>query len=226
MSEESKNIVIENSLSETVPDKDRCSRRKKVKKIILTVIVLILIFVAWKTVQKFSDTGLFGYRSSVYLEKVKFEKYSHSGPDFSFQYPDHYVFDDDADKKFGADYLAGFRLKSDQRTGCDMRHNLVGLNFSKSDAEITSALEKELSKNAQDFKLLSAKRINIGGEPAFRTEFSFTDPIASTVRLSQNIVSHDGQNYLIVCGTGDYQYKFFQKDFDAFFQSFRWEAGK
>lgn len=166
----------------------------------------------------------FGLRFDFFVQKVSYQKYDHLGPDFSYQYPNYYETDNNDNNKFGADYISGFRLSTDQRTGCDIRSSAAGINFKKSDAEIKSALEQELSKSAKGFRLLNASRIKIGGEPAFQVEFSFTDPLGGTVRLSQNLVTHDGQSFLLICGTGDYQYKFFQKDFEHFLQSFEWKA--
>jgi hypothetical protein len=105
-----------------------------------------------------------------------------------------------------------------------MRYNQVGLNFQKTDAEIKDALIKDLSQSAKEFKLISAQRIKLGGEDAFRTEFSFLDPTGNIVRLSQVLTSHAGADYILVCGTGDYQYKYFQKDFQNFFDTFSWQS--
>ena len=99
----------------------------------------------------------------------------------------------------------------------------MGLNFQKNDQEIARALTDEVSKNAKDFSFISSKRFKINGENAFSLEFSFTDPINSKVHLNQVITGHGDNFYIIICGTGDYQYKFFKKDFESFLGSIKWE---
>lgn len=165
---------------------------------------------------------VFFWRVDVFVEKMEYQKYSHIAPDFSFSYSDQYVFDSNEGNKYGNDYLGGFRLKSDQRTGCDIRSNPVGINFKKSEQEIRDALQKEFSVKVKDFKMIDGRFSKIDGESAFVLEFSFTDPVGATLRLNQVMVSHGGADYLLVCGTGDYQYKYLRKDFEHFFDSFRW----
>jgi hypothetical protein len=163
-----------------------------------------------------------GWRMDWSLQKINYLKYSHIGPDFSFRYPDHFHLDMNEDKKFGETYIAGFKLRTDQRTGCDIRYNEVGLNFQKSDQEIQTAIEKDLAKNTKEFQLLKGRRMRMGGEEAFAVDFNFLDPTGNKVHLMQLLTSHAGSDYLMVCGTGEYQYRYFQKDFDEFFEEFRW----
>lgn len=194
-------------------------RKKKIIEKILLAVIIVLIFSAFFVLIKKS-----GWRINAFIEKINYKKYNHIGPDFNFAYPDYYVFDADEQKKFGNSYIGGFRLKTDQRTGCDVRLSETGINFQKSEKEISEALEKDFSQNVKDFKLIGTKITKIDGEKAFLLDFSFTDPIGTAVRLSQIMVSHGGTNHLLICGTGEYQYKYFQKDFDGFFNSFQWKA--
>lgn len=211
--------LLRNTIKRSLTNKSGWHRDARTLKVIAAVAFIAVVGVgAWRAQQQ--DGMRFFWK----LEKVDYRQYRHLGPNFSFAYPDYYVIDEDAEKKFGADYLAGMRLKTDRRTGCDIRNNPFGLNFSKSDDEIRTALEKDLSASAKEFRSISADRIRIDGEDAFELEFSFTDPINDRVRLSQTIVSHGGGNYMIVCGTGEYQYPFFQDDFDDFYSKIRWSA--
>lgn len=193
--------------------------KKKVIEGVLAIIILVLVIDAGYVIAKKS-----GIRMNVFVSKADYKTYSHVAPDFSFTYPGHFVIDNDDQKKYGDSYISGFRLVSDSRTGCDVRSNSFGINFQKSDKEIAAALTKDVSVSAKDFKLVEAKKISIGGEKAFQLVFSFTDPLGSVTRLSQVIVSHNGGNYLLLCGTGDYQYKYFQSDFDNFYDSFKWSS--
>lgn len=190
--------------------------KKHIEQGLFFVIIILLISAFYIFFQKS------GWRFDWSVQKINYLKYEHIAPDFSFRYPDYFQFDGDKEKKFGADYIAGFRLKTDQRTGCDLRFNSFGLNFSKSDQEIEDAIKNDLSKSVKEFNLIETKRIKFGGEDAFAVDFTFLDPIGNRTRLTQIMVSYNKANYLAICGTGEYQYKFFQKDFADFFESFQW----
>lgn len=192
---------------------------KKLQKISVVVFYLAIIL----GIILYFSNSLFGWRMNFFLDKVHYKNYSHIGPDFSFEYPDYFQIDSGEGKNYGTGYLTGIKLNSDSRTGCDIRLNAAGLNFQKSDEEITKALTGELSKSAKDFRLISSKRFKIDGENAFSLEFSFTDPINSRVHLNQIITGHNNNFYMIICGTGEYQYRFFERDFQSFLDSFNWE---
>lgn len=210
------------SLKKTIKSKLKSVFEKTIfkinkKKIAIISTLVLLVLASWGTAL------FFGIRMNLFVEKVRYQSYNHIGPNFSFHYPDHFVLDEDSEKKYGDDYIAGIRLATDQRTGCDIRLAGSGINFQKSDEEIKNALQRDLEKNAKNFKLLDFGRKKIDTENSFRTDFSFVDPAGNDMKLSQNIVSHDGQAFLVVCGTGNYQFKYFQKDFDGFFESIAWK---
>lgn len=174
-------------------------------------------------VAKIFFVGRLGVRLQSPISFVAYEKYSHQNPDFSFSYPKGFSFDGDEKKKYGADYLAGFYLNADQRTGCDVRTSSVGINFAKSDAEINAAIEKDLTVNVKGFADFQGRRVKIDGQNGMDIEFSLIDPLGNTLHIHQVMTSNAGANYLLACGSGKAQYKFFQKDFADFFDSFRWE---
>ena len=196
--------------------------KKDLKKLQIILIVIFYLAIILGILSFFSG-NLFGWRTSIFVDKINYKNYSHIGPDFSFKYPDYFQIDNGEGKNYGDNYLAGLKLSSDSRTGCDIRLNSTGLNFQKSDDEITKALVSEISKSAKDFGLISSKRFKINKENAFSLEFSFTDPINSKVHLNQILTGHGDNFYMIICGTGDYQYKFFEKDFQSFLGSLKWE---
>ncbi|MFA5994161.1 MAG: hypothetical protein WC823_04335 [Parcubacteria group bacterium] len=193
------------------------SQKKKWLERSLFLTIIILVILAFFVVANRS-----GWRVDWSVQKVNYLKYSHIGPDFSFRYPDYFHLDTDVEKRFGTDYIAGFKLRTNQGTGCDVRYNSFGLNFQKSDQEIQAAIEKDLSQTAKEFHLISSKRLQVDGEQAFLVEFDFLDPTGDTVRLAQMLTSHAGMDYALICGTGEYQYKYFQRDFADFFSNFRW----
>lgn len=195
--------------------------KKDLKKLQAIFVVIFYAAVVFGLIAFFSD-NIFGLRIKIFTDKVSYQKYNHIGPDFSFKYPEYFQIDSGEGKNYGENYLTGLRLTSDSRTGCDIRLNSVGLNFQKNDQEIARALTDEVSKNAKDFSFISSKRFKINGENAFSLEFAFTDPINSKVHLNQVLTEHGDNFYMIICGTGNYQYKFFEKDFESFLDSVRW----
>lgn len=196
--------------------------KKDIKKIFFILLILAVASGVVKGIMLWSNNNVTGIRMNFGVSRVQYENYSHIGPDFSFKFPSTFVADNDEEKKYGDSYLGGFRLKGDQRTGCDVRSNPVGINFQKSDQEIRNAIVSDLSAHIKDFKEVSSLRTKIGGENAYKIEFSFTDPLGNRTRVAQAITSRDGNNYVFVCGTGEYQYDFFSADFNDFFKSFRW----
>lgn len=198
-------------------DKEQFSKKRKITRNLLNLIMVVLVVGTF-----FIFIQKSGWRLNWFLEKISYQKYEHIGPNFSFRYPDYFQLDVDEQKKFGDKYIAGIRLKTDQRTGCDLRYNSVGIDFQKTDQEIRNAISAELSQGAKEYELVSSERIKLDGEDAFLAEFTFLDPTGSVVRLSQIITSHAGANFILICGTGDYQYRYFQKDFQDFLDSFEW----
>ena len=198
---------------------DKEGWKKDLKKIAWVLIIIAAGVGIYFFVKSFNS---FGLRFSSPVQVVTFQKYSHAGPDFSFSYPKGFSFDGDNDKKYGENYLAGFYLNSDQRTGCDVRSSEIGINFFKSDQEINDAVSKDLSQNVRGFSDYQGKRIKMDGRDAMQADFSLTDPLSNTLRITQIMVSNGNQSYIIACGSGQAQRKFFQEDFNDFISSFQW----
>ena len=196
--------------------------KKDLKKILIVILALLLIGGIVKGIMFWSQNNLLGIRFNLGVSRIKYDAYSHIGPDFNFKFPTSFVVDNDDQHKYGDAYLGGFRLKGDQRTGCDVRLNPVGINFQKTDKEIHDAVIADLAAHIKDFKEISSQRKAIGGENAYVIDFSFSDPLGNSTRVSQAITTHGGNGYLLVCGTGNYQYDFFAQDFNDFFKLFRW----
>jgi hypothetical protein len=114
-------------------------------------------------------------------------------------------------------------LTTDDRTGCDIRRGGPQLDLSKSNQEITNAIIGPIKDKASGFQLLENKAVSIGGRKAFQVSFSFLDPIGARVRLDQIFIP-EKENYMIICGTGEYQYTFFKKDFQTFYDSINFDG--
>lgn len=201
---------------------------KKIKKfflvsisILIILAVAILIYFAYRL----SKEDLFGWRLNFSLNKIGTRDYVGFAPTIAFLYPDTFEIDLDPDNKFGKAYLAGMKLKTDDRTGCDIRTNGPELDFSKSADELAREIVGPIQEKASDMKVLEKDKTTIGGQKAFKVSFSFLDPIGARIRLDQLFTKgKDGTRFMIICGAGEYQFSFFQKDFNIFYDSINFEG--
>ena len=194
--------------------------KNDVKKIVYLLGIALVLVVGYVGISN-AVASSWKLRFHMPVEVIQYEKHSQDNPTFSFLFSKKFVYDDDQQKKYGADYLGGFHLQADQRTGCDVRLSTVGINFAKNDQEINDAISKDLSSHVKGFANYSAKRIKMDGQDAMVTEFTLTDPLSNTLHLKQVMVSKGGDSYLLVCGSGQSQYDFYKDDFSEFIGSFR-----
>lgn len=188
------------------------------KRILIVLGVLVIIFVALAGFY-LSRNDLFGWRLDFTFGKVETNDYHSYAPTISFRYPTIFEVDLDTEHKYGKTYLAGIKLKTDNRTGCDIRTGGPELNFSLSDKELADEVVGVIQAKATEFKLVERKKMKLGGREAFRVSFSFLDPIGSRVQLDQTFTENDGTRYMIICGAGEQQHKFFNRDFQLFYNS-------
>ena len=220
--EQKKPMEIKTSFIKTLADMK--GWKKDAKKIGYVVLVLLILIGVYAASVKIKNAPSWGIRWHAPIERVKYQTYDDANAKFSFSYPERYVFDADQQKKFGNDYLAGFHLNSDGRTGCDVRRSEVGINFAKSDQEISAAVSKELAAGVKGFDKFSGQRFKLSGQDAYKTSFLLTDPLGNSLHITQVLVSANQENYLLVCGSGEAQYEFFAQDFADFLQSFHLKA--
>jgi len=171
-----------------------------------------------------SKKDIFGWRFNFSFNKVETSDYKNIAPNLKFKYPNIFEIDNDKEQRYGKGYLTGIKLRTDNRTGCDIRTNGPQIDFSKSDQEITDSVISQIKDKAKDFKLIENGKITIGGRDAFKTSFSFLDPIGARVRLDQVFAQNENTNFFIICGTGEYQYDFFKKDFQVFYDSISFDS--
>lgn len=195
--------------------------KKDSKKIAVIIGSMVAVILLVTVAVKISQMQSWSLRFNSPIETVEHQEFKNEN--FSFFFPERYVLDKNEQKKFGADYLAGFHLADDDRTGCDVRSSEIGINFSKSDQEIKDAFIKELSANVKGFDQFKGERLQIGKRDAFKVSFLLTDPLGNKLKINQVLLSGNNENYLLVCGSGSAMEKFFQKDFNDFFKSFRLE---
>ena len=197
---------------------------QKIWKILKWTVVAILILVILTIsffVYRLSQKDLYGWRLNFNLSQVKTHTYQSLGPTLYFLYPRTFELDINKDNRYGKNYMVGIKLLTDDRTGCDIRRGGPAVDLSKTDQALVDEIAGPIRSKASDFQLIEGKKIGLGGEDAFKMSFSFLDPIGARIRLDQLFVPEGGMNYMIICGTGEYQYAFFQKDFQLFYDSMR-----
>ncbi|OGI28926.1 MAG: hypothetical protein A2288_02340 [Candidatus Moranbacteria bacterium RIFOXYA12_FULL_44_15] len=198
---------------------------KRVLKWLFVAISLILFIGVGFAAYRLSEEDLFGWRLNFTLDKVETKDYNSFAPTIAFRYPEIFELDLDTDNKFGPAYLAGIKLKTDDRTGCDLRTGGPELDFEKSADELSQAIVGPIGEKASGLKVIEKKKMFLGGEPAFKVSFSFLDPIGARIRLDQLFTKgKGGQRYMIICGAGEYQFSFFEKDFEVFYDSVNFEG--
>lgn len=195
----------------------------KFLKIGVIVLVVLAVLIVGYFAYRLSQKDLFGWRLNFNLNKAETGTYTSFAPDIAFLYPKIFEIDSNRER-YGKGYLVGIKLKTDDRTGCDIRLGGPELDFSKSINDLTNEIINPIKEKASDFKLLENKKTKIGGRDALRFSFSFLDPIGARVRLDQAFVKDNNAKYFIICGTGEYQYDFFRKDFNVFYDSINFKG--
>lgn len=191
----------------------------KILKISLLVLITLAILLIGYFAYRLSQKDLFGWRLNFNFDKVETSHYSSFAPNIAFLYPRIFETDLDPDKKYGKGYVVGIKLKTDDRTGCDIRTNGPQLDFSRPEQALTDAIVNPIKERASDFQLIEKGKLNIGGQKSFKVSFSFLDPIGARIRLDQIFTENQKTQFMIICGTGEYQYAFFRKDFQTFYDS-------
>jgi hypothetical protein len=200
----------------------RPALRSRAFRIALFIAVLLAVF--FYAAYRLSQQDLFGWRFNFSIAKVETNNYESVAPNLSFRYPRTFEIDRDEKKRYGAGYIVGVKLKTDDRTGCDIRRGGPSLDYSRSVDEMAETVVGPIRERASDFRLIEKDKMAVGGRPALKVDFSFLDPIGSRVRLDQIFVDNQGTQYMIICGTGEYQHAFFVKDFRMLYDTLRFES--
>lgn len=207
------------------PKPSKFKKFLKILKISGIVLAVLVVLTAGYFAYRLSQKDLFGWRLNFSLSKVQTQDYSSFAPTIAFRYPKIFEMDLDPDNKYGKTYLAGIKLKTDDRTGCDLRTGGPELDFSKSADALAQEIVGPIGEKATGLKVLEKNKLSLGGQDAFKVSFSFLDPIGARIRLDQLFTQgKDRTRYMIICGAGEYQFGFFEKDFEVFYDSINFEG--
>lgn len=209
-------------MEETKPKKFQ--KFLKILRISALIFLALVVLLAGYFTYRLSQKDLFGWRLNFSLDKVETSDYHGFAPTIAFLYPRIFETDLDPENRYGKDYLAGIKLRTDERTGCDIRTSGPDLDFAKSADELAEKIVGPIREKASDFQLIEKRKTKIGGRDALKVSFSFRDPIGARIRLDQIFTANEGVRYMIICGTGEYQYAFFEKDFRLFYDSINFEG--
>jgi len=189
-----------------------------------SVLVGIIIVGGIGCVYYFSQNDIYNWRLNFQIQQIETEEYKGLAPNIAFKYHTIFEIDGDVEGKYGQSYVVGIKLKTDNRTGCDVRINGPHIDFTKTEYELAKEVTDEISQKTKNFTIMTKEKILIDGNQAFKISFSFRDPLGSQVMLEQIFVSSGKFDYFIVCGTGKQQYNFFRKDFNSFFNSITFDV--
>lgn len=172
------------------------------------------------------DAEPFGYRLNYTLKKIEKSKYLDKLDQFSFLFSQDYEIDAAtvSAKRYGPDYLVGFKDKNDPRIGCEVRKREPGLDLTKSDGEIARELTAQFGKESPNYKVTRAEKVSLNGRDAFQFNFNFPDPLGAAIAVNQVLIPQDKKTYLLMCGAGKAYFDQFAADFALFFNSFRFEG--
>lgn len=205
---------------------------KVVKGFLRTFIIFILggltcAGVFYAVVSILRDVEPFGYRLNYSLKKIERSKYLDKIDNFSFVFSKEFEIDASTEsaKRYGKDYLVGFKDKNDPRIGCEVRKRSQKLDLNLSDDEIKRDLVLQFGKDADKFKVTRAEKVTLEkGLPAFQFNFSFLDPLAATAAINEVLIPKGNDTYLLMCGAGKSYFDKFTPDFALFFNSFKFEG--
>lgn len=193
---------------------------------VFTIGLILGAFLLYQFANFLRDNEPFGYRLTYRLGKVAYDKYVDKLDKFSFLFPRDNVLEasEGASKRFGKDYLAGFKEKNDPRIGCEVRKRSRPLDLERDEAEIGRELAAEFGKGALGFRVGRAEKVLLPANlPAFQFNFNFTDPLGAVTAINQVLVPKGKETYLLICGAGRAYFDEFAPDFAVFFNSFRFE---
>ncbi len=194
--------------------------------LVLTLGALLGALIFYLVINFVRDNEPFNYRLDYNLRKVAYNRYLDKVDKFSFLFANDYELDaaTDSAKRYGKDYLAGFKANNDPRIGCDVRKRDFKLDLSLSDEQVTKDLTKLFGAGAAGFKVIDGAAVTTNtGLPAFQFNFNFTDPLNATMAVNQLLIPKDNQTYVLICGAGQAYFDKFASDFSVFFNSFRFE---
>jgi hypothetical protein len=204
--------------NETLPARiGRYMRLMMRRRVVLACMVVIVGMTAYSA-YRVSRKDMFGWRLNWSVGRVETKTYTGLAPNIAFSYPETFEVDLNRER-YGKNYLVGIKLKTDERTGCDVRTGGPILDFDKSSTDLIEEVVAPIREKVSGFSLLESRKTFIGGKSALRVSFSFLDPIGARVRLDHLFTEDGGVRYFMICGTGEYQYEFFRKDFDVFYDS-------
>lgn len=173
------------------------------------------------------DNEPFNYRLSYRFGKMAYDKYVDKLDKFSFLFPQQAVIEasEGATKRFGKDYLAGYKEKNDPRIGCEVRKGGLKVDLESDESTLGGELIKYFGLDKAGAKVTRAEKVtlNLNQLPAFQLNFNKIDPTGAVVAVNQILIPRGKETYLLICGAGKAYFDKFAPDFAAFFNSFRFE---
>lgn len=173
------------------------------------------------------DNEPFNYRLTYRFGKVGYNRYIDKPDKFSFLFPQRTILEasEGATKRYGKDYLAGFKEEADPRIGCEVRKGGLKIDMSRDEETISRGLTQYFGLDKGGAKVTRAGKVVLGPQqlPAFQLNFNKVDPTEAMVTVNQILIPRGGDVYLLICGAGKAYFNQFAPDFAVFFNSFGFE---
>lgn len=164
---------------------------------------------------------LFGYTLVLRYDYEQVETYTHDSPALSFDYNTQVMeIDMDEENKYGDNYIVGLKVIDDPRTGCDVRLVEQQLDLDRPVEEVARELSDELGSGSADFASSNAEYTMFGDKKAIEMQISFVGPLGDAAALRQVFIPEGEKTYTLICGGNKSLMKFYQEEYDRFFNSF------
>lgn len=162
------------------------------------------------------------------VQEIQFQQYKAS--DFSIYYPTLWgvgAKDQPAGTNAVNRVAIGVRLTdsgSNAKAAEGVIVTTVTANFgsdpTQAEQGLAQVVQTNLSASYQNFKLVNARPITLGGEPGTRLEATASDDSGVATHLVAESAMHDGKGYILVIFTIESRYSTYQPLYDAVFQHF------
>lgn len=142
-------------------------------------------------------------------------------PRFSFRY-DAKVFalDEDEAKRYGVTYAIGVKVHDDARTGCEVRVFDQKLELGDDPDKAAQALSREMSGGTSDVSTTSSFFTRISGKKALSMQLNLLGPLGDALVIHQAFIPDGDRTVALFCGGNKSVERFYQADYDRFFDSF------
>ncbi|MFH1426459.1 MAG: hypothetical protein ABIG66_03415 [Candidatus Kerfeldbacteria bacterium] len=184
--------------------------------ILLPIAVLVIVLLGAVIVPRF-----FGYRFDVGYARVDIQQYQNESPALSFEYDaEMMAIDTDEEQRYGDTYIVGLKANDDPRTGCDVRRIQQTFDLERPVEDVAKELSDELGSGSTSFQSTNSGYIFFKEQKAIGMDINFIGPLGDAAKVRQVFVPDGDYTFTMICGGNKSLQKFYQKEYDRFFNTF------